>query len=221
LGDRPLEKLRQWQVAVASEVSLRGPRRTPRLVAGLDVSYPSENRGVGAYALVEVSSGRLLWKTTVTEDIRFPYISSYLGFRELPIHFRLIEAARAAGRMADVLMVDGSGVLHPRSAGIATQLGVTADIPTIGVTKKLLCGEVDLEGLGPADSRPVVHMDRILGVALRPRSSSRRPIYVCPGHRIGVVAAERVVRKLLRGHPLPEPVFWADRISRAEGRGLG
>jgi len=219
-GDRPLERLRQWQEAVASAVSLRGPRRMPRLVAGLDVSYPSEDRGVGAYALVELSSRRLLWKITVTEDIRFPYISSYLGFRELPIHFRLIEAARAAGQIADVLMVDGSGILHPRRAGIATQLGVTVEIPTIGVTKKLLCGEVNLEGLGPADSRPVVHDGQILGVALRPRLTSLRPIFVCPGHRIGVAAAKRMARKLLCGHPLPEPIFWADRLSRAEGRRL-
>jgi deoxyribonuclease V len=187
-------------------------------VAGLDVSYPSEDRSVGAYALVEFPSGRLLWETTVTEDIRFPYISSYLGFRELPIHFRVLEAAKAAGRTADVLMVDGSGILHPRRAGIATQLGVTADIPTIGVTKKLLCGNVDLAGLGPTDARPVVHDDRILGVALCPRASSLRPIFVCPGHRIGVAAAERVVRKLLCGHALPEPVFWADQLSRANAR---
>jgi deoxyribonuclease V len=218
-GDRPLERLRRWQESVAAEVSLRGPRRAPALVAGLDVSYPSEDRGVGGYALVEFPSGRVLWKTTVAANIEFPYISTYLGFRELPIHLRLIEAARSAGRIADVLMVDGSGILHPRHAGIATQLGVAVRVPTIGVSKKLLHGEVDLEGLEPLESRPVTESDRVLGVAMRPTAGSRRPIFVCPGHRISVATAERVARRLLCGHRLPEPLFWADRLSRMAGRG--
>jgi deoxyribonuclease V len=219
-GDRPLERLRQWQEVVASQVSLRGPRRVPRLVAAVDVSYPSEDRGVGAYVLADFPGGRVLWKTVIDADIGFPYISTYLGFRELPIYLRLIEAARAAGQIADVLLVDGSGILHPRRAGIASQLGVAAAIPTIGVTKKLLCGEVDLEGIGPEESRSVVHQGRILGVALRPTPGSRRPLFVSPGHRVNVAAAELTVRRLLRGRRLPEPLYWADRLSRAAGRSL-
>jgi len=220
-GDRPLKHLRKWQESVAAAVRLRGPQRAPALAAGVDVSYPSPDRGVGAYVLVEYSSGRLLWHTTLAAKIEFPYISTYLGFRELPIHLRLIEAARSAGRLADVLLVDGSGILHPRHAGIATQLGVAVGMPTIGVSKKLLHGEVNLEGLGPAESRPVTENDRVLGVALRPAAGSRRPIFVCPGHRISVAMAERVARRFLSGHRLPNPLFWADRISRMAGRGTG
>jgi deoxyribonuclease V len=66
--------------------------------------------------------GNVLWKTVVAEDVEFPYISTYLGFRELPVYLRSIDAARAGGRIADVLLVDGSGILHPRRAGIASQL---------------------------------------------------------------------------------------------------
>ena len=218
-GERPLETLRAWQASVAAAVRLRGPRRAPSLVAGVDVSYPSEDRGVGVYALVEYPSGRLLWKTTVAAKIEFPYISTYLGFRELPIHLRLVEAARAAGRIADVLVVDGSGILHPRHAGIASQLGVALGMPTIGVAKKLLHGEVKLEDLSPLESRPVTDNGRVLGVALRPTVRSRRAIFVCPGHRISVAAAETVVRRLLAGRRLPEPLFWADRLSRGAGVG--
>ena len=46
--------------------------------------------------------------------------------------------------MAEIVLVDGSGILHHRHAGIASHLGVVASLATIGVTKKLLCGRVDV-----------------------------------------------------------------------------
>ena len=67
----------------------------------------------------------------------------------------LLDEVRAAGRMAEVLLVDGSGIMHHRHAGIASHLGVVASLPTIGVTKKLLCGQVDIDGMAPGESRPV------------------------------------------------------------------
>ena len=48
----------------------------------------------------------------------FPYITSYLAFRELPILLELLDEVRAAGRLAELLLVDGSGILHQRHAGI-------------------------------------------------------------------------------------------------------
>ena len=76
--------------------------------------------------------------------------------------------------MSEVILVDGTGILHHRHAGIATHLGVVADLPTVGVTKKLLCGQVELEGLEPGDSRPVVLENRVIGGAIRPTRRSRR-----------------------------------------------
>ena len=148
----------------------------------------------------------------------FPYITSYLAFRELPILLELVDEVRRAGRLAELVLVDGSGILHQRHAGIATHLGVVASLATIGVTKKLLCGDVELSGLGPQESRPVVFEDRVIGVALRPTAGSRRPIFISPGHRADVAFAEHVVRRMLFGRRLPEPLYWADRLSRGAGR---
>ncbi|MGQ9576666.1 MAG: endonuclease V [Thermoguttaceae bacterium] len=213
-GQRPLERLSRLQEAILKAVLLRGLTRVPKLVAGLDVSYPAPDRGVAAYGVVEVQSGRLVWSRTICRPLRFPYITTYLAFRELPLLVELLQEVRAAGRLASAVLVDGSGVLHPRGAGIATHLGVLAGVRTIGVTKRLLCGQVDLKGLRPLESRPVVHLGQVLGVAIRPATQSRRPIIVSPGHRIGVRTAEAVVRRMLKAHRLPEPLFWADRLSR-------
>ena len=214
VSDRPLERLRKVQEAVEERIRLRPRRRMPLLVGGVDVSYPRPDMGVAAYAAVETATGRLVWSTTVRRRIIFPYISTYLSFREIPILLDLLDKVRTAGRMAEVLLVDGSGILHHRHAGIASHLGVVASTPTIGVTKKLLCGQVDLEGMSPGESRPVVHEDQLIGVALRPTAGSRRPIFISPGHRVDLAFSEQLVRRLLTGRRLPEPIYWADRLGR-------
>jgi deoxyribonuclease V len=211
---RPLQRLQRVQEAICRQVRLRPCLSTPRLVGGVDVSYPNCREGVAAYALVDTDRGQLVWSTTLRRQIAFPYITSYLSFRELPILIEVLTAVRAAGRLAPVVLVDGSGILHQRRAGIASHLGVVAGLPTIGVTKRLLCGRVESRQLEPLESLPVVHEDRLIGIALRPTAGSKRPIFISPGHRVDVSFAERVVRLMLRGHRLPEPLFWADRISR-------
>jgi deoxyribonuclease V len=220
-GPRPLETLRRVQEAIAARLRLCRRSRVPARVGGVDVSYAPDGWGVAAYALVDTSSGELLWTHTVRRRVAFPYITSYLSFRELPLHLELLDEVRRARRLATVVLVDGTGVLHPRHAGIATHLGVVAGVPTVGVTKKLLCGQVDLREMRPLESRPVVMRDtapEAIGVALRPGSGSRRPLFLSPGHRVDLPFAEQLVRMLLTGHRLPEPLYWADRLSRQAAR---
>jgi len=225
---RPLARLARLQKRLVEKRSLTTRVRRPRLVGGVDVSYiPKRNEGVAAYALIEVASGELLWSTTVRRRIAFPYITSYLAFRELPILLDLMDEVRRAGKPAQVLLVDGSGMLHPRGAGIATQLGIMADVPAVGVTKKLLCGRVDdtagdwikldedCEQSIPT-VHPVVSAGRRIGAAVLPRPTTKRPLFISPGHQIGLVPSVRLVVRLLRGRRLPEPIYWADRISRKE-----
>ncbi len=240
VSDHPLEQLRQVQETIQRRIVLQPRRRIPKLVGGVDVAYPRPDVGVAAYALVETATGNLAWSTTVRRRITFPYISTYLSFREIPILLDLLDEVRAAGRMAEVLLVDGTGILHHRRAGIASHLGVVASSPTIGVTKKLLCGQVNVKGMAPGESRPVWgekgtgpicakhpsgHSGKLdlspflpIGVALRPTAGSLRPIFISPGHRVDVAFCEQLVRRLLRGRRLPEPIYWADRLSRREGK---
>ncbi len=213
-GDRPLEKLADYQNRVAAKVS-QGPRRKiPRLLGGVDISYISPQEGVAAYTLVEVATGKLLWSTAIRRGVHFPYISSYLTFRELPLLMELIDKVRSCDRLAPVILVDGTGMLHPRRAGIASHLGVVTGLPTIGVTKKLLCGQVDIDGLQPLESRPIVLEDQLIGAAIRPTSGSRRPLFISPGSGIDLSSAEAIVRAVLSGRRLPLPLYWADHLSR-------
>lgn len=216
--DYPLQRLARLQESLRSRVSLRGRRGVPELVGGVDVSYASPTEAVAAFALVEVASGQLLWHHVVRRAVSFPYISSYLSFRELPILLELLEEIDAAGRGTELLLVDGSGVLHPRGAGIASHLGILADVATIGITKSHLCGKIVSTDDEAHDMSRVIHDGRRRGVAICPTQRSSKRLFVSPGHRIGLPAAVRVVQKLLCGHKLPEPIYWSDRLSRAAAR---
>ncbi len=170
--------------------------------------------GVAAYALVETHSGKLVWSTTVRRRVAFPYISTYLSFREIPILLELLAEVRAAGRMAEIVLVDGSGILHHRHAGIASHLGVVASLADDRSDEKTALRPGGRADMAPGESRPVVHEDQLIGVALRPTAGSLRPIFLSPGHRVDVAFCERLVRRLLTGRRLPEPIYWADRLSR-------
>jgi deoxyribonuclease V len=215
-SSRPLETLAVQQRSLLGRLRLEYDGPPPSLAAGVDVSYAGDE-GVAAYALIELDTGKLLWSTTLRRRVTFPYISSYLAYRELPLLLELLDAARREDRLADVVLVDGSGILHPRGAGIASQLGIVGGVPTIGVTKKLLCGKVKLAGMRPREMRPVEGNDgRPIGFAVRHRPKSPRPLFISPGHGVSVAMSGDLVDKLLLGRNLPEPIYWADRLSRAE-----
>jgi deoxyribonuclease V len=129
----------------------------------------------------------------------------------------LLEDVRKQQKLADVVIVDGNGLLHPRFAGIASHVGVLAGVRTIGIGKKLLCGRSNLEGMKADDPRPVLYHDRLVGMAWKATSTSR-PIFVSPGHLIDVAGAMRVVRRLGFGHRVPEPNYLADALSRRTAR---
>jgi deoxyribonuclease V len=210
----PLARLRTVQEELVKKIAIRPRKRLPKLIGGVDAAYPASGDGQAAFALVEVETGQLVWSHIIRRPVRFPYITSFLSFREMPILVDLIEEVRELGKMPEVLLVDGTGVLHPRHAGLASHLGVIADVPTIGVTKKLLCGQVDIEGMKTLESRPILFEESLLGLAMRTTSGSLRPIFLSAGHRVDLTFAESAVRQTLFGRRLPEPLYWADRLSK-------
>src|SRR2546422_8193848 len=88
--------------------------------------------------------------TAVKRQAEFPYIPTYLAYREFPG----IEAAvRRLKQQPDVLLIDGHGRLHPALFGVACYVGVRLDLPTIGVAKRPLVGRVTKRGHPPSGGR--------------------------------------------------------------------
>ncbi|HED03846.1 MAG TPA: hypothetical protein ENI60_03655 [Candidatus Fraserbacteria bacterium] len=211
-SEQPLKALRDLQDELRSRISTEPARSEYRTVGAVDLSYPGPWQAVGAYVRLEARSGRLLDFQTLQSEINFPYIPSYLSFRELPVLLALLSQTRQSGLLPDVLMVDGNGILHPRGAGIASHLGVLLDLPTIGISKSLLCGQVDLSGMKRGEAREIRDAKRansIIGAALKTGERSK-PIFVSIGHRIDLDSAIELTWRLAL-KKLPEPIRQAHR----------
>ncbi len=218
-SERPLAGLVELQHEIAGHVRLEAYEDTPAVVAGLDVSYARDGAAVGACAVVETHSGSLVWSATRRQNAPLPYIPSLLTFRELPVLLTLFNEARQKFPELNLFLVDGNGVLHPRGAGVAACFGVVADVPTIGVAKSLLCGRLE-EHMPPIEGCVPISVEGMTVGAVFERHPNAHRLYVSPGQRIDVAAAIRMTRLLDFGHRLPEPLYWADRLSRAEARAL-
>lgn len=212
-GPAPLEALRRMQDALPEKLDLRETGLRPRKIAGVDVAYPTPKIARAACAILDADTLDVVWTCVIEEPVRFPYITTYLTFRELPTLEALWKAVTATGHIPNVVMVDGTGILHPRRAGIATAFGLFADIPTIGITKSHLCGRIagPLEPLAPV---PVIDHEETIGFAILPASRSSKPVFVSPGHRLGIQDAARITLQTFRNHRVPEPIHHADRLSK-------
>lgn len=213
--DRPLAALRREQEELAGKVVLT-PLPQPERVAGLDVAY-ADSTAVAAYVLSS-AEGEVMDFVTAEVPARFPYIPTYLTYRELPAYLAVIQRAREAGLEADVLLVDGNGILHPRRIGIASHLGAALDRPTVGVAKSRLCGDVNTEGMVVGEWRPVVLDGETVGAAVR--TGRNRTLFVSPGHRADIPTSVELVLSLLQEHPLPEPLRWAHELATEAAQAL-
>ena len=216
--DKPLAQLIDLQLELAKRVQLTPRDDVPRLAAGLDVSYSRDGTATGACAVVESKSGQVVWTTTHRDRPGLPYIPSLLTFRELPMLLALFERSRKEFPELDLYFVDGNGILHPRGAGVAACFGVVADVPTIGVAKSLLCGRLASPAARSKEPQVVVIVDERAAGAVLTLPPASRPLYVSPGQKVDVPSASRIARAFAFGHRLPEPLYWADRLSRAESR---
>ena len=192
----PLKRLRARQTRLRE--SLRIPKSDVRFskVAAADVSYEGD-LAFASIVILDYESGEIVGEHLQTSRAQFPYISSYLSFRELPIISSIAECLDHE----TVLMYDGNGILHPNGFGIACHAGLIFDVPTIGVAKKLLCGQL-LTGESVAVSKVILHGE-VVGYAVS--ENNRKPIYVSPGHGISRSQSLCIVRRFLRSR-IPEPL---------------
>jgi len=178
--DPVLARMRERQERLGRRVVERDDLGRLRKVAGLDVAYRGD-QAFSAMAVLDIETGTVDIRLDRSQ-VRFPYIPSYLSFRELASLAPLV-----ASSSDTLFLVDGQGVLHPRGLGIASHMGVELDVPTIGAAKSLLVGEVD-----PARPRSIVHKGRERG---RVVGDGRRRLYISVGHRVSLETAEEMVRR--------------------------
>jgi deoxyribonuclease V len=190
------------------------------VVVGVDQAF------VGDYAvsaIVALRDGEVVERAHAAVKTEIPYIPGLLSFRE---GGAILAAFEELAVDPDLAIVDGSGRIHFRQAGIATHIGVMLDVPAIGVAKNLLCGKLRDPPQGHMDEGDRVSIvannrvsapdGTVIGYALQsrqydnPQKRHVNPLYVSPGHRVSAGTAAELVWKLCAGYKLPEPTRRAD-----------
>jgi deoxyribonuclease V len=193
------------------------PRRTLRLVAGLDAAFTADERHViAAVVLWDLRESRALEQHIATRPLTFPYIPGLLSFRETPA---LIAALRQLRTVPDVLMCDGHGLAHPRRFGIACHVGVVTNLPTIGCAKSRLVGRHSEPAFARGAHVALEDNGQVIGSVLRTQDGVR-PVFVSIGHLIDLRTATAIVLACALRYRLPEPIRLADQCVAAAKRHL-
>jgi len=179
-------------------------------VAGVDVGFEEKNTITrAAVAVLDFPSLELVDSAIARQPTRFPYVPGLLSFREIPA---VLEALQQLGRLPDMLLCDGQGIAHPRRLGIASHLGLLLGTPTIGVGKSRLIGTHEEPGLEKGQWQPLYDKGEEIGCVLRSRTGVK-PLYISPGHRVGLESAREWVMRCLTRYRLPETTRWAHRLA--------
>lgn len=219
-----LRRLHDWDLTPREAIALQQrlharlelSDRLPRLgrVAGVDVGFDAA-RGVARAAVVVLEwPGLERLEHRVAQRVTdFPYVPGLLAFRELPAIVAAVESLHTA---PDVFFCDGHGIAHPRRFGIACHLGLLADRPAIGVGKSRLVGAAAEPGRERGARVSLLDRGEVVGAVLRTRTAVR-PVFVSPGHRVGLETAIELVLRAAPRYRLPEPIRAADRLASARG----
>jgi len=199
---------RVWAAAVVWERQVGSPvraRRADRQLRGAvrTGGHPRQANDVVAQAVV-------------TGEVPAPYRTGLLAARDGAV---LAEALAALGTHPEVVVVDASGLDHPRRAGLAVHLGAATGLPTVGVTRRPLVASGPRPELRRGARSPLLLDGRCVAYWVCTRNGAQ-PLVAHAGWRTSPETAVDVV--LETSTPMartPVPLQEARRVAR-EARSL-
>jgi len=209
-----LDKLRIFQDKLSKKVMTKDSFKKPiRSVSGIDVAYLNE-QAIVSIAVFNYQNKEFVDNIISIEDVSFPYIPGFFGFREGTI---IIKTIKKLNFDSDIIMVNAHGIAHPRKYGCASHIGVITKKATIGVVNNILYGHCKRKPLNVGDWVPLENENQIIGAVLKSKKGCK-PIIVSPGHLITLESALVIVKKFLKGHKFPEPLHVAHVIAKQKRR---
>jgi len=179
-----------------------------KTIAGFDLAFFND-KAVVTGVVLDYKSLYVKEIKTIETRVSFPYVPTFLTFREGPPIRKVYKKLKIK---PDVIMVNGQGIAHPIFCGIASHVGVLLDKPSIGVAQSRLVGEYKVP-IKVGDFSPIVYQNKKVGYAYKSKENCK-PILISLGHRVSVDTALKITKKTIKNHKLPEPIYLAHSISK-------
>lgn len=158
------------------------PKSVQRVCAA-DAAYGGD-RVVAVATLFE--GEQLVETSSYVGDCNIPYVSGLFYLREGPF---VVQAVKGLEVRPQLVCFDAHGAAHPRSAGLATVCGMMLGIPSVGIAKSLLVGNVV-----PAERGldRIVYNGRTVGFVTGEGGTTR---YWSAGYSVGLRSLENLIRR--------------------------
>lgn len=194
-----------------------------KYIGGLDISFNKKdpNHGCAYLTVVDYITGKIVYEDHELTTMNIPYVSGFLGFREIEHYRPILERVKKTEFYPDIILVDGLGILHHRSFGSASHIGYVFDIPTIGIGKTLLCMDGmyekkikrEMKEKGIKELKLIGDSGKEYGYAVVYGKDAINPIFVSIGHKISIETSLEIMRKMCV-YRIPEPVRNSDIRSK-------
>ncbi|HIC97492.1 MAG TPA: endonuclease V [Aquificaceae bacterium] len=206
-----VEDLKREQIDCAKRVVREDDFESVETVGGMDITFEKADgtptRAWASFVVIELRTLRVVYSLVVEGEVDFPYIPTFLAFRELPLLLRAWEEAKVK---PDVYFIDGQGIAHPRGCGIASHFGVKTGEVAVGVAKTRLFGYYTEPGPKRGSFTYLRHRGSIIGAVVRTKDG-KKPVFVSVGHRISLSTAMDLVLRTSK-HRIPEPTRLAHNL---------
>ncbi len=197
------------QNELRSKVNVEEQTLNIKSIGGADISLNLFEKTIYA-GIIVLSFPQLIpvAYSLIKSETYFPYVPGYLAFREVPA---LVKAWQQLKEKPNVLVVDGHGIAHPRRLGIATHFGIVTGQTSMGCAKNILCGKYE-EPLNALHSYSnIIDKQETIGYAYRSKSKTA-PVYVSPGHLMGLQNTLDVIKHSTGKYRIPEPTRLAHEL---------
>ncbi|MFN3383641.1 MAG: endonuclease V [Archaeoglobaceae archaeon] len=201
-----LEELKKEQIRIAERVDLgdRYKIEEIRYLIGVDQTFVGD-KVISCAVKFEFPRLREVSRNFSVDEVRFPYIPTFLMFREGEPAVNAIKDLVSEGT---VILVDGSGIAHPRRCGLATYVAVRTNMPAIGVTKRKLYGEI----VGKGEIKEIHDHGELIGYTFKACENCKE-IYISPGSFISPKTSLEIVKICTRKN-LPLPIEVAHKFGQ-------
>ena len=204
-----IEKLKRKQIELAKKLNLNDKKNIydVRYVAGVDTTFldiwRNPTKAISSIIVVDIKDNfKIIEKVFAEKIIDFPYIPTFLAYRELPV---ILEAYKKLKFKPDVFLIDGMGILHPRKMGIASHFGVITNTISVGCGKSKLIGSFKEPPNKRFAYNPIYVDGEKRGYIVRSRVNSK-PIFISPGNNISLKSALNISLLSITKYRLPEPI---------------